>query len=319
MTRRTSEAEPRHNVDPAAGRPVTNDRRVAALALLAVLFVAWWLTIGLPTDITAALGWMWAATICWNIRLPPRKHLRFARDWLPVAALLIVYDVSRGLADNGATPHVTGMIELDRALFGGELPTVWLQHYLYDLGTVRWYDILASWVYFSHFVVTLTIAVVLWLRARPVWIAFTTRWFILTALGLGTYFAFPAAPPWWASVHGLAPPIVRISSRGWHALGLHGAGNLVTQGQSLANPVAAMPSLHAAFALFAVVFFLRRVRRRWVPLLLAYPLTMAVTLVYTGEHWVVDVLFGWIYVGAALALGALVDRTFRARRTPPGG
>lgn len=66
-----------------------------------------------------------------------------------------------------------------------------------------------------------------------------------------------SAPPWWASVHEFAPPIARISTRGWHALGLHGAGNLVTQGQALANPVAAMPSLHAAFALFAV----RRDRR----------------------------------------------------------
>lgn len=293
-------------------------RRVVAFGVLAVLFAAWWRTIGLPTDITAALGWLWAATICWNVRLAPREQLRFARDWLPVAAALIAYDVSRGLADTGSTPHVTGMMAADRALFGGALPAVWLQRHLYDPAAVRWYDVLASWVYFSHFVVVPVIAVVLWLRSRPMWTAFIVRWLILTALGLATYFCYPAAPPWWAAAHGMTPPVARISARGWHDLGLHGAGNLITHGQALANPVAAMPSLHAAFALFAVAFFARRVRRRWLPLLAAYPVAMAVTLVYTGEHWAIDVLAGWAYAAAALVgarvLGAAAGRSGGGRQ-----
>ena len=61
---------------------------------------------------------------------------------------------------------------------------------------------------------------------------------------------------------------------------MHGAGNLLNAGQIASNPVAAMPSLHTAWALFVVLFFLRSTRRRWWPLLLAYPLAMTFTLVY---------------------------------------
>jgi membrane-associated phospholipid phosphatase len=45
--------------------------------------------------------------------------------------------------------------------------------------------------------------------------------------------------------------------------------------------------------------------------LVAYALAMALTLVYTGEHYVVDVLVGWLY--AALTVAA-VGAVRRARR-----
>ena len=37
---------------------------------------------------------------------------------------------------------------------------------------------------------------------------------------------------------------------------MHGAGNMLNAGQVGSNPVAAMPSLHTACALFVVLFFL---------------------------------------------------------------
>src|SRR3546814_6597338 len=65
-------------------------------------------------------------------------------------------------------------IEVDRAMFGGELPSAWLQEQLCgspcERGSEpRWYDLVLAVVYTSHFVVGLTIAVVLWLRNRVEW------------------------------------------------------------------------------------------------------------------------------------------------------
>lgn len=78
-----------------------------------------------------------------------------------------------------------------------------------------------------------------------------------------------------------------------------------------------MPSLHAAFSLFVVVFwFPRWTTRRLKVLALAYPATMGVALVYVAEHWVVDVLAGWLVVGAAFGIWHLVDAR-RSRRDPP--
>ncbi len=110
----------------------------------------------------------------------------------------------------------------------------------------------------------------------------------------------------------------RISTRGWQAIGLHGAGNLLNAAQlDASNPVAAMPSLHTAFALLAVAFFAPALRRRWWPLLAAYPLAMTFTLVYAGEHWVIDVLVGWAYVAGVLGVVAAAER-WRARRRGGG-
>ena len=292
-------------------------RRAVAMAIWGVAFVAGWLAVGLPTDPAYAFVWIWAATIAWNSSRPWRSHLRFARDWIPVVLLLAAYNLSRGFADNGATPHAMELIVADRFLVGwatgGEVPTVWLQQHLYR-PDVRWWDVLASWIYFSHFVVTLAAAAVLWLRNRDRWGAYMRRWGFLCAAGLVTYFLYPAAPPWWAAQNGLLTEVARISTRGWKAFGMHGAGNLLNAGQIASNPVAAMPSLHTAFALFVVLFFLTSTRRRWWPLLLAYPLAMTFTLVYCGEHYVIDVLVGWAYVGMTFLIVGLAERGWAAYR-----
>jgi membrane-associated phospholipid phosphatase len=41
--------------------------------------------------------------------------------------------------------------------------------------------------------------------------------------------------------------------------------------------------------------------RWWLRVVLvAYALAMALTLVYTGEHYVIDVLVGWLYAGLSV-------------------
>ena len=62
------------------------------------------------------------------------------------------------------------------------------------------------------------------------------------------------------------------------------------------NVVAALPSLHAAFTLVAAAYFWRRAGTWAKPILVLYPLGMAVTLVVGGEHYVFDILLGWLYV-----------------------
>jgi membrane-associated phospholipid phosphatase len=299
---------------PQPERPAGGRRRLTAMIIWSAGFAVCMKLIGLPTDPVYAFGCLWAATIAWNSHRPWRYHLRFLRDWIAVVLLLVAYNFSRGFADNGVTPHALELIAFDRAVFG-EVPTLWLQHHLYDPAHLRWYDIVASIVYFSHFVTALIVAVVLWLRNRERWAAFVRRWFFLCAIGLATYFAYPAAPPWWAARYGLLDPVARISTRGWTALGQHSAGNMLNVLQKdAANPVAAMPSLHSAFALLVVVFFLPSVRRRWWPLLLAYPLAMTFTLVYCGEHYMLDVFVGWAYVGIAFLVVGLAERLWRRYR-----
>jgi membrane-associated phospholipid phosphatase len=295
-------------------------RRIIGLAIWAICFLVGTAFIGVPTsDPLIAFGWLWLATIAWRSYLPWKQHLLFLRDWLPIALLLVVYNISRGYADDLFAPHVTAMIDADEAITGGHVPTVWLQQHLYHAGQVQWWEVAVSLVYVSHFLTVPTVAVILWLRDRFQWARYMRRWFTLSVAGLITYFLYPAAPPWWAAEHGFIEPVARISTAGWNLIGLHSAGNSLNALQvEASNPVAAMPSLHTAYALMAVAFFLPVVRKRWWPLLLAYPLAMTFTLVYSGEHYVIDVLVGWLYVAATFFLVGLAERLWRRSAAKTG-
>jgi membrane-associated phospholipid phosphatase len=104
---------------------------------------------------------------------------------------------------------------------------------------------------------------------------------------------------------------------------MHWAGGIferlyhsVEHGYQYANATAAVPSLHAAFSLLVAITLWPIAGRRWRPLLVAYPLAMAFTVVYTGEHYVADVLLGWLYTtGSVLAVRAVRGRLPQARES----
>lgn len=311
-------AQMRVGTQRQAGDGIRWRRRPLTMTGFAVAFACYWLLVGLPTEEIQTFLWLWIATVAWNPQLDWRRHLRFARDWSPLLLVLVVYDYSRGLASQLGTPvHYLPQIAADRAMFG-TVPTQWLQHRFWSPTDIHWYDVAASFIYFSHFVASMTAAVVLWVRDRVQWVRFTRRLVGLSFAGLTGYILYPAAPPWLAAQNRKLPGFVlRLSSRGWSRIGLHSAGHALERSQAFANPVAAMPSLHGAFALFVVAFFLPFVRRRWWPLLLAYPLLMGVTLVYCGEHYVIDILAGWLTVGLVYLVAARLERRYDRRRGQP--
>ncbi|CAM3950753.1 phosphatase PAP2 family protein [Nocardiopsis gilva] len=225
------------------------------------------------------------------------------------------------LASAGRPPHVHELITADAALLGwwsgGRSPVVWLQSLGYEPGVVRWWDVLACLVYASHFVAVMVVPLGLYLWDRDLALGYVRMWLVLALVGVAVYLLYPAAPPWWAARAGLIPAVSRISTHGWQGLNLPGVAELISSGQGASNPIGAMPSLHAGAALLAAVFFAPLIRRRWWPLLLLYPVSMALTLMYTGEHWFVDILAGWAAVPMAYALVAWWDRLVPAKHDAP--
>jgi membrane-associated phospholipid phosphatase len=79
-----------------------------------------------------------------------------------------------------------------------------------------------------------------------------------------------------------------------------------------------MPSLHTAFATLVAIFIAARLRSKWRYLLVLYPIAMGFTLVYCGEHYVLDLVAGVVYALAThLALNAWEARR-AARRDGRG-
>ena len=255
---------------------------------------------GLPVDRIAVVSWLLGALVCGNFGKPLREQRAMVRDWAILVALLFAYEYSRGIADQlGTRVHMTAIRDIDRFLFFGNDPNVWVQNHFNISRKVSWYELPLAVVYMTHFVFPVAIAVILWLRNRHQWERYMRRFALLLGSGVATYILFPVAPPWMAARDGYMGDIARITARGWRSMGLSTVSKVFDRGKEITNPVAALPSLHAAFSLLVVVFFFKWMSTPWRIFSLILPLSMAFALLYFGEHYVTDILLGWIYVGAA--------------------
>ena len=303
----------------ATSPPSTTRTRAVATAVCLAAAAAWFRALGVPADPVSIFIWLWLVTIAWRWGVPLRRHLDFARDWWPALATLLFYTYTRGLADGlGIEPHVTMPITVDRWIGGGELPTQRLQAWWCgstcgDRFAGRWYDTFFTATYVTHFVGGLTIAAVLWLSSREVWVRWMRRYLALNLAGLSVYVVYPMVPPWMASDSGaFTPEVHRMSGRGGAALGIK-LEELVMG--PIGNPVAAMPSLHAGTAFLIAFFGISALTSTWRWLLLVYPLTMTTALVYFGEHYVVDAVAGAVLAGIVMTACRLWER--RPGRTRP--
>jgi membrane-associated phospholipid phosphatase len=286
-------------------------RRAAAIAYFVALI---WIVItsGVPTGRIPLMTIIVVGLGITCIGRGWRALVQVILDWLPFTLVLMVYDLSRGLAHSVGMPlQERDVARLEAWLFGGTVPTVWLQQHFYSPTSVHWYDALATLVYTTHFLATPILAAVLWLRDRAMWLAYISRVIVLSIAGLITYVLFPESPPWMASQDGVIGPVARLSARGWIWLHASHVQTLLANAQrDGSNPVAAMPSLHTAFATLVALFVAARLRSRWRWLLALYPVAMGLALVYLGEHYVLDVAAGVIY---ALIVHLLITRWERRR------
>ena len=242
------------------------------------------------------------------------RGLSFLRDWSPFILLLLGYMALTGIGNGLAQhAHIQFPIDIDRRLFFGALPTTFLQARLWDPNRVHWYDYGASILYAMHFVLPLVAAFALWMWRRREYWRFAVSYLLLVYSGFVTYILYPMAPPWWAAEQGRIPEVNDILGNvQYGAL----ANPIVLATRYFhPNPVAAMPSIHAA-APVLVWLVLWRTWPKWGWATVVYRLGVAFSVVYLGQHYVIDVLAGWGYALAAFALtwfwGAETDSARRS-------
>ncbi len=295
---------------PGAGRLSPRTWRVIRWAGFAV-WIGWIVyasvTVGVPTGRRELMILAVTALMLSQLGKSWRQVLQVLLDWIPFTAALMLYDASRGLAHAIGMPlHEADAVGWEKALFAGHVPTVWLQDHLYTPDKIHWYDAAMTLVYTTHFLATPTLAAILWLRNRELWLGFTARIMALSVMGLVTYLFFPEAPPWMAARDHLIDPVSRLSARGWSWFHLGNIHHLLEAAQrDGSNPVAAMPSLHCGFATLIALTLFRLMKGRWRYLVFLYPLAMGFSLVYLGEHYVIVLIAG---IGYALAADVAAAR-----------
>jgi hypothetical protein len=247
-----------------------------------------------------------------------RRERSYLTDFVPFILLVLAYTELRGVA-NILRPHPYYLPQLlsERRLFGGNIPTLVIQHWLWS-GHPRWYDSAAGAVTRIHFFVPPMLALGFWFKDRRLFQRFAACYLTLSFLAVALFLLFPSAPPWAAARVGLLSPAARLTTeKSLDHLPSH-SGPLYHF--FLSNPYAAVPSLHAGYAVLVFLFlaFLGwPTRWRW-PIAFAaalYPLAQGFAVVYTANHYVVDLLIGALYAGAVfLAIDGRANGGFRRIR-----
>jgi PAP2 superfamily len=160
---------------------------------------------------------------------------------------------------------------------------------------------LANWFYATaHFAVTLAVLVWLYRRRPQHFHRLRTSLMAATGVALIGFWLYPLAPPRFLGGQGFVDPVTAL-----HSFGLYSS----PQAGSLTNQFAAMPSMHAGWALWCAVAVVTLSRRPWVrALAVLYPITTVLVIFSTANHYVLDAVAGLLITTSALLLGTLPYR-----------
>jgi hypothetical protein len=216
--------------------------------------------------------------------------------WVEVGVIVWlcwVYDAINNLApirQHTAVSHALGVLRLERTLHLDPELTLnrWLAgHHTLGLIVSDYYDN-------AHFVVTLGLLGYLWWRRADIYRPLRNALVAINVLGFLVFWLYPVAPPRLLMGAGFTDIVAST-----HAFGSWHSGALA----SAANQLAAMPSLHIAWAAWCSLAVWRITERRWARgLALVYPCITCFAVLATGNHYLTDVVAGLVTMVLAVAL-----------------
>ena len=226
---------------------------------------------------------------------PTRKIAVALTPWLVFACS---YDAMRLWPNYEANAiDIRGLYDAEKHLFGIASGTsVLIPSEFFALHHCTAADLLAGFFYLCWVPLPLCFGLYLYFKGqRKSYLRFSLAFLFVNLLGFCGYYIHPAAPPWYAMYYGFEPL-------------LHTSGNVAGLGRfdqltgipvfhalygANANVFAAVPSLHAAYMLITTVYAVIS-RQRWQTVCIFALICMGIwfTAVYTGHHYVIDVLLG---------------------------
>lgn len=262
---------------------------------------------------TAALGvWLLVTALCVGFRpehialallilalfmcSAPSRRLVVAL--LPFIVFGISYDWMNIVPNYEVNPvDVAGIYQAEKSLFGISTAQGLLtpnEFFAQHTSTVM--DFMAGVFYLCWVPLPIIFGLFLYSRGRSKeYLHFSLVFLLVNLLGFAGYYLHPAAPPWYVASHGLvAIPGTHGEVAGLGAFdAMTGLGIFDALYARNANVFAAVPSLHSAYTLVALIYAVRyHCSAVWKVLLAVVTLGIWFTAVYTSHHYIIDVIAG---------------------------
>ena len=231
---------------------------------------------------------------------------RFIKDWIPFLMIFLSYEAMNGVVGKFAPYHLNlGPYDLELRVFGS-IPTLFLQQNC----RLPVLDYVGAVFYSLHFFAPTLFGFLLWRESSKNFWKYTVALAITTYGALITFLVYPVAPPWIQ-----LPEVIRILTASVDK-------NLrVPVYKTLfdffgANLYAAFPSLHAALPWVIALFAIKMWKAKALPILV-YPFGVWFSIVYLGEHYVVDILGGIAYATVAFVVAVKIIPYIQSRHVNP--
>ena len=240
----------------------------------------------------------------------PRSH--WFRELLIVLGFYYTYELIRRFAHFGdvrprAFRNQLYLIDLERFLHIYNESAV--QRAFLDF---RWFIKVMNVAYGTlHFIITAGLLVWVYLRRHQHYRQYRNLLGMTTALALIGYFAFPLAPPRMTPCHDCFVDTLDTIGGLWS---YHSSA-----AKAIANPFAAMPSLHFGWALWCGTLLWSFARNPFVrSLSVIYPAMTLLAIVVTANHFWLDAVGGAIiFFAASYTLRYLRNRSLRKAQAIP--
>ena len=229
--------------------------------------------------------------------------------FLPWFLFGVVYDLMRLYPNFKVNPiDVRGLYEAEKSLFGitassmTELQTIadhtqtMIPGEFFKVHNCSFADFMAGIFYLCWVPVPVAFAIYLYVTKQKKWfIRFSWSFLVVNLIGFVGYYIHPAAPPWYAMNYGFeavlhTPGNVAGLGRFDEMTGLQVFHGLYGKN---ANVFAAVPSLHAAYMFLTTIYAVIS-HKRWYTILLFSFISLGIwwTAVYSGHHYIIDVMLG---------------------------
>lgn len=214
------------------------------------------------------------------------------KDWFVFFSFIYFFDSMRGTiyiltCKLNLPVYAIYVVKIEKFLFGN-FPSVWFQNLLLKGEDFTWFEKLLTIIHGTHFVAFLFVGLIIWLHNSSYFKFYKTSFYLVTLLGVSGYIIIPTVPPWMAyELFNIIPKITHFN-----ILIYNMTIPDITSGFTT-NPVAAMPSLHAAFPILCGMILWRSYRWK-ASIFYLYASSLLFTIVYTGDHYVVDIVAGAI-------------------------
>lgn len=270
---------------------------------------------------------LFAVLVAW------RKTRQFAIYFLPWFLFGIIYDSMRFYPNYLVNSiDVRGLYEAEKSIFGiaassvTELQAIadhtqtMIPGEFFKVHNCAFADFMAGIFYLCWVPVPVAFAIYLFATKQKRWfVRFSWAFLAVNLIGFVGYYIYPAAPPWYAMNYGFEPV-------------LHTPGNVAGLGRfdSLigipvfhsiysenANVFAAVPSLHASYMLLTTIYAVMS-GKRWQTVALFSLIALGIwwTAVYSGHHYVIDVLLGILttFIGLLLMEKVIYPKVFKNKK-----